>query len=191
MLWVLLAFAIMMVLQFPFIFFFDTMLTDIGFLYLYFFALPQAAILYFTAFRLRVRWTSTVMLGINGIIGAPVDYYFDWVVQQNLISPVYAFMWTPLYIITGMVADISLMKLHPERKPIRASLISAFMFTAAVIATTVFATYFFYPQPLTLDVPWIKEGSFLLPYSLATGAMGGYLGHTIARDMEGSQRNNP
>jgi hypothetical protein len=191
LLWVLLAFGIMMVLQFPFIFFFDTMLTDIGFLYLYFFALPQAIILYFTAFRLRVRWTSTVMLGINGLIGAPVDYYFDWVVQQNLISPIYAFMWTPLYIITGMAADISLMKLHPERWPIRASLISAFMFTAAVIATTVFATYSFYPQPLTLDVPWIREGNFLLPYPLVTGAMGGYLGYTIARDVEASQRNIP
>jgi hypothetical protein len=93
-----------------------------------------------------------------------------------------------MHIITGMVADISLMKLHPERKPIRASLISALMFTAAVIATTVFATYFFCPQPLTLDVPWIMEEHFLLPYSLATGAMGGYLGRTIARDIEASQR---
>ena len=93
-------------------------------------------------------------------------------------------MYIPLYIITGLVADISLMKLHPEQNPIKASLISAFIFTAVVIATTVFVTYFFYPTPLTLDVPWIRAGSFLIPYSLTTGAIGGYLGSTIARDMD-------
>ena len=128
-------------------------------------------------------WTSTVILSINGIIGAPVDYYFDWVVQKNLINPVYAFMWIPLYVITGLVADITLMKLHPDQNPMTASFLSAFMFTAAVIATNVFATYTFYATPLTLNVPWIKEGIFLLPYSLATGAMGGYLGCAINRDL--------
>jgi hypothetical protein len=174
----------MMVLQFPFVFFFDTMLTHIGFLYVYFWALPQAIILYFTAFKLRVRWAITLMLIINGIVGAPVDYYFEWVVQKNLISPVYAFMWIPLYAVTGLIADVTLMRLRPDQKPIKASLVSAFVFTVAVIATTIFATYFFYPTPLTLDVPWIKQGGFLLPYSLATGTIGGYLGYALARDTE-------
>ena len=183
---VLIAFAVMMILQFPFTFFFDTILTDIGFLYAYFWALPQAAILYFVAFRLRIRWTSTVIIGLMGIIGAPIDYYFEWVVQRNLIAPIYAWGYIPLFIIMGLSADISLMKLHPEKKPLRASLISSLVLTTTVLLAFVFATFFFYPvshggSP-TLDAPWINMGIFLIPYSLATGTLGGYLGFTIARD---------
>ena len=183
---VLIAFAVMMILQFPFTFFFDTILTDIGFLYAYFWALPQAAILYFVAFRLRIRWTSTIIIGLMGIIGAPVDYYFDWVVQQNLIAPIYALGYIPLFLIMGLSADISLMKLHPEKKPLRAALISSLVFTATVLLGFVFATLFFYPVShggaSAIDVPWINMGIFLIPYALATGTLGGYLGFTISRD---------
>jgi len=178
----------MMILQFPFTFFFDTILTNIGFLYTYFWAFPQAAILYFVAFRLRVRWTATVIVGLMGIIGAPIDYYFEWVVQRNLIAPVFALGYIPLFIIMGLSADVSLMKLHPEEKPLRASLVSSFIFTATVLLVFIFATFFFYPVShggsLTLDEPWIKMGIFLIPYSLATGSLGGYLGFTIAKDID-------
>ena len=181
LLMVLITFAIMMILQFPFTFFFDTILTDIGFLYVYFWSLPQAAILYFVALKFQVRWTSTMIIGLLGIIGAPVEYYFDWVVQQNLIAPIYALGYIPLFFIMGLSADITLMKLHPERKPLRAVLISSFVFTATVIFAFAFATFVFYP---TLDAPWIGMGAFLIPFSLATGTLGGYLGFTICRDIK-------
>ncbi len=181
LLMVLIAFAIMMILQFPFTFFFDTVLTDIGFLYIYFWALPQAAILYFVTFRLRIRWTSTLIIGLMGIIGAPVDYYFDWVVQQNLIAPLYALGYIPLFIIMGLSADVSLIKLHPEKKPRRAALISSFVFNATVLLEFAIATFVFYP---TVDAPWINMGSFLIPFSLATGTLGGYLGFSITREFE-------
>jgi hypothetical protein len=184
LLWFMLALLIMMMLQFPFVFFFDTMLTNIGFLYTYFWALPQAVILYFVAFKLRVPWVITFMMLVTGLVGAPIDYYFEWIVQRNLVAPIYAFMWIPLYAVTGLIADVTLMKLHPEKAPIRASLLSAFAFTAAVIATTIFGTYILYPTGLTLDVPWIKQSAFLLPYSLITGTIGGYLGYSLARDIK-------
>jgi hypothetical protein len=179
---VLLAFLIMSVLEFPYVFFFDTALTNIGFLYVYMWALPQAMILYFVAFKLRARWTSTVLVGLMGVVGVPVEYYFEWVVQKNLIAPIFAFLWIPLYVIMGLSADVSFKALRPERAPIRAAVISAFIFTVVVIAGTIFATYAFYPTPLTLEVPWIRVGGFLIPYALATGALGGYLGFCIARD---------
>ena len=165
--WVLLAFLIMFVLEFPYVFFFDTTLTNIGFLYIYMWALPQAIILYFVAFKLRVRWTSTVLVGLTGVVGAPVEYYFEWVVQKNLIAPIFAFLWIPFYVMMGLSADVSFKALRPERTPIQAAAISAFIFTVVVIAGTIFATYVFYPTPLTLDVPWIRVGGFLIPYALA------------------------
>ena len=98
----------MSILGFPFVFFFDTLLTRIGFLYVYMWTLPQALILYLIAFKLKARWTSTVPVGLMGIIGAPIDYYFEWVVQQNLLSPVYAFLYIPLYFLTSISLQVSL-----------------------------------------------------------------------------------
>jgi hypothetical protein len=186
--WVLVVFLTMFVLEIPYVFFFDTVLTNIGFLYVYMWALPQAMILYFVAFKLRVHWTSTVLVGLQGVVGAPIEYYFEWVVQKNLIAPVFAAMWIPLYVIMGLSADVSFKALHPQRTPIRAAAISAFVFTVVVIVGTIFATYVFYPTPLTLDVPWIRVGGFLIPYALATGALGGYLGFCIARDSTDKER---
>ncbi len=191
---ILLAFIVMLILQFPFTFFFDTTLTDIGFLYAYFWALPQAAILYFVAFKLRVRWTATIMVGLMGVIGAPVDYYFDWVVQRNLISPVYALGYIPLFILMGLSSDISLMKLNPEKKPRRAALVSAFVFTTTVLLVFAFATFFFYQMsrggPIILNAPWLEMGTFLIPYALVTGTLGGYLGLSIAKDTDAGKRSD-
>jgi hypothetical protein len=183
-----LVFLIMLVLEFPFVFFFDTVLTQVGFLYVYVWAFPQATLLYFVAFKLRARWTSTVIVGLAGLIGAPIDYYLEWVVHRNLIAPSFAFMYIPLYLIAGLSADLSLMALHPEQRPLRAAVVSAFTFTATVLLTTVVVTYLFYPGPPTLEGTWLEFGYFLIPYALATGAIGGYLGFSLARDSEIKQR---
>jgi len=183
-LYVLSAFTLMGLLEFPFVFFFDTILTNIGFLYIYLWTLPQATILYFTAFKLRTRWTTTTIMTLTGIIGTPIDYYFEWILQQNLLSPIHAIAYIPLYTLTGLAADTSLIKLNPQQKPAKASTLSSLIFTAAVLATTALAIYTLYPTPPTLNIPWITAGTFLIPYSLTTGAIGGYLGYTIARDLE-------
>ncbi len=185
-LWLLLATALMMALEFPFVFFFDTNLTNVGFMYVYFWMLPQAIILYFVAFKLRVQWSSTFILGMIATIGAPIDYYFDWVVQQNLIAPIFSILYIPLYIITGLSADISLMKLRPLSKPARASLISSTMLALITLGTTAFAAISFYPSntnAILSSSAWLKVGmQFLIPYAIATGALGGYLGFCMARD---------
>jgi len=91
-------------------------------------------------------------------------------------------MYIPLFIIRGLSADISLMMLLPKWKPLRATLVSSFIFTAIVLSTTIFADFFFYPLPGL----FLSFGNFLLPYSLATGTIGGYLGFSIARDIHDS-----
>jgi hypothetical protein len=181
-LWAAAAFLIMSGLEFPFVFFFDTMLTDIGFTYVYFWALPQALVLYFISFKLRTRWTSTILVGLMGVIGAPVDYYFEWVAESNLLSPICAFLYIPLYLIAGLSADVSLTLLHPEKRPIRAAWISALVFTFTVIVTTVAATYLFYPSQGSIWAALPAHGVFLIPYALVTGMIGGYLGMCLARD---------
>lgn len=97
----------------------------------------------------------------------------------------------------GLSADISLIKLHPEKQPISASIISSFILALTVLGTIAFAAIFFYPlQPplspkedngiiaFVTSAPWVKAGmDFLIPYSLVTGALGGYIGFGIARDI--------
>ncbi len=184
LLWVLIAFIVAMILETPFIFFFDTVLTMFGFMYVYFWVMPQAAILYFVAFKLRIRWTSTVIMGLMGIVGAPIDYYFEWVAQQNLLGPVYAFLYIPLFVFMGVSADISFMNLHPGERPIRASSISALIFTVITLVTIAFATFQFYPEGQLSGGTWLSFGDFLIPYSLVTGVLGGYLGFSLARDTD-------
>jgi hypothetical protein len=96
----------------------------------------------------------------------------------------------------GFSADISLVKLHPQKQPIRTSVISSFIFALTVLGTIAIAAFFFYPLPptppkedgiiiaLVASSPWVKAGTdFLIPYSNATGALGGYIGFSIARDI--------
>lgn len=182
-LWVLVAFVLLMILTFPFTFFFDVHLTPFGFMYSYFWAFPQAAILYAVAFRLRAPWTSTVLMGAQGIVGAPIDYYFDWVAQRNLVEGWYAVLYIPLFLAVGLVADLTLRFLQPERFPVRASVLSALLFTAATLAGWVLATVALYRWGGSFADTWLGYGYFLIPYALATGALGGYVGHGIARDV--------
>lgn len=53
------------------------MLTSIGFVYVYFWAPHQASIPNGVAYDLSIRWTSIMLIGLPGIVGAPVDYYFE------------------------------------------------------------------------------------------------------------------
>jgi hypothetical protein len=107
-----------------------------------------------------------------------------------------SFLYITLFLATGLAADISLMKLHPGRRPIRASIVSSFIFATTVLVTTGIAALFFYPDPssflsgegsrtihVIINAAWVKMGTdFLIPYSIITGALGGYLGYSIARD---------
>ncbi|MGB9370396.1 MAG: hypothetical protein WCB79_00435 [Halobacteriota archaeon] len=36
------------------------------------------------AYGLHIRWTSTTLIGLLGIVGAPIYYYFEWVLVQQL-----------------------------------------------------------------------------------------------------------
>ncbi len=183
-LWVLVALVLLMALTFPFTFFFDVHLTPFGFMYSYFWAFPQAAIVYAVGFRLRAPWTSTVLMGVQGILGAPVDYYFDWVVQRNLIEGWYAALYIPLFLAVGLIADLSLAYLRPDRFPVRASLLSAFLFTGATLGAWILASVLLYPWNGSFDGTWLQYGYFLIPYALATGALGGYVGYGFARDFD-------
>lgn len=184
--WILAAFLLMTVLTFPFTYFFDTMLTKLGFLYSYFWALPQAIIVYYVAFRFRLRWSSTVLLGLQGALGAPVDYYLDWILEKNLLHPLYAALYIPLFLAVGVAADVSLRRLRPDLKPGRSSMFSAVVFTGAVLALWMVATIFFYPYA-GIEGSWLGFGYFLIPYALLTGSLGGFLGFCFSRD-NGIQR---
>ena len=66
---VFLIFLFVCTVRFPFILLFDLEFTKIGNFYVYIWALPEALFLYYTALRLKIKWTSTTILGIQGIIG--------------------------------------------------------------------------------------------------------------------------
>ncbi len=69
---VLIAFAVMMILQFPFTFFLDTVLTDIRFLYAYFWAFPHGSNTLFCIIQASHSLaTSYSILGLMGTNWSP------------------------------------------------------------------------------------------------------------------------
>jgi len=77
-----------------------------------------------------------------------------------------------------------------EKWPIQVSVISSFVLDLTVIGTIAFSAFFFFPlqSPLSskednngiiasaASVPWVEAGmGFLIPYPLATGALGDHL----------------
>jgi hypothetical protein len=56
---------------------FYIMLTLIGFFYVYFWALLRTSMPCRVACGLRIRRTSIMRISLPGIVGAPVDYYFE------------------------------------------------------------------------------------------------------------------
>ncbi|MFX1451036.1 MAG: hypothetical protein ACFFCM_09350 [Promethearchaeota archaeon] len=181
---VLLIFLFVCTIRFPFIFLFDLVFTKIGNFYVYIWALPEALILYFTALRLRIKWTSTMILGIQGIIGIPIDYYYEWVEVRNLISPWFAVAWGICFILMGLSADISLILTYFENKKARSVCFSSLFFTATVLLLTYLGNSLFYNinifyLPYIIGPDWNAVAPLFIPYTLATGILGGYLGFFI------------
>lgn len=182
--WVLLAFIIIATIRFPFVFLFDTILTKIGNFYVYIWAFPEALFLYYTAFKLKIKWTSTTILGIEGIVGIPIDYYFEWIVDRNLVSPWCAVDWGIFFIIMGISADISLILLYHKNTNGLSAIFSSLIFTMTVILLTYLGNTLFYSINLYYFMypfapNWNTVAPIFVPYALVTGMLGGYLGYFL------------
>ncbi|MEA2070159.1 MAG: hypothetical protein U9O98_02620 [Asgard group archaeon] len=88
--WACLCFLLIACINGLFTVFFDIVLTNIGFIYVYFSFLFFTLVLYFFYCWLKIRWLGVFSFGLCGIIGIPIEWWLEWYKAGTLKSPWFA-----------------------------------------------------------------------------------------------------
>lgn len=116
------------------------------------------------------------------LLGPLMDYYGDWVYDQNLISPWYALGWAPVFLGFGLAADLAHRYAprgwHPRLRAVTVGVAFGLAFYLLVL----FALSAFYPATLEEWHIWyFREGVyFTLPWMLINGGFAGYTAYALS-----------
>lgn len=114
-------------------------------------------------------------------LGVLMDYYGDWVYEQNLIGPWYALGWGPVFLGFGLVADLAQRYLpnrwHPRWRAVSVGVIFGLVFFLLVLL----ALNVLYPETDEFWHIWyFREGIyFTVPWMLVNGGFAGYSAYAI------------
>ena len=128
------------------------------------------------------RFGTGVMIFIPFVLlGVPMDYYGDWVYDQNLISPWYALGWGPVFLGFGLVADLAYRYAPQGWHPRWRAITTGVAFGLGFYLLVLFALSTFYPAgDETWHLWYFTEGVFFtLPWMLVNGGFGGYTAYSI------------
>lgn len=115
-------------------------------------------------------------------LGAVMDYYGDWVVSQNLISPWYALGWTPIFLGIGLAADLA-NRFAPRAWHLRwRAVMVGVVFGLAFYLLVLLGLSALYPPTDEIWHMWyFQEGVyFSLPWMLINGGFAGYSAYALA-----------
>ncbi len=178
-------FMIIAVLTAVFTVFFDIIMIEIGYIYLYFVMIFLMMATYFFCVYLKNRGSALFFFGLCGLIGIPIEFIIEWQIENTLKSPWGALYWALIYVGYGLSIDISLWLLKPAKNERKAVLISSFISSVSIILLSILAVSTFYKTGLL--VPGVDDfltyGYFMIPYGIIQGVMGGFLGWYIANNI--------
>jgi len=179
----IIGFMIIAVLNAIFTVFFDIIMIEIGYIYLYFVMIFLMMATYFFCVYLKTKATALFFFGLCGIIGIPIEFVIEWQIENTLNSPWGALYWALIYVGYGMSIDLSLWLLKPAKNERKAVLISSLISSVSVVLLSILALSTFYKSGLTLpDVDdFLTYGYFMVPYSIIQGIMGGFIGWYAAK----------
>ncbi|MFX1456909.1 MAG: hypothetical protein ACFFDB_16155 [Promethearchaeota archaeon] len=174
----LIGFMLIAVLTAVFTVFFDIVMIEIGYIYLYFVLIFLMMVSYFFIIYLKTKYTALFFFGINGLIGIPIELIIEWDIENTLISPWSAVFWALIYVGYGLSIDLSFWLLKPARNERRAVLISSLISSVIILLLSILALMTLYKP--TASVPnsdnFLTYAYFLIPYSIIQGVMGAFLG---------------
>lgn len=109
-------------------------------------------------------------------LGVLMDYYGDWVYDQNLIGPWYALGWAPVFLGYGLAADLANRFAPLNWQPRWRAVAVGVCFGLAFYLLTLLALSTLYLESDTYWHIWhFREGVyFTLPWMLVNGGFGGY-----------------
>ncbi len=118
------------------------------------------------------------------VLGFPVNYYFERVVNHTWVSAWSGLGWTAAFLLTGLSVDFSLRYLPVKLNSAIRSSISGAIMALVSFAVTVAALSVVYIGPLpTGPGSFVGIAYFGLPWMIVSSALGGYTAYALARDL--------
>ncbi|NHJ86276.1 MAG: hypothetical protein FK734_12505 [Asgard group archaeon] len=192
--WATLCFVVIGILTFFFSFAFDVYLFDnkMGYYYSYFALLFYTLILYLFYEKFGVNWFGLFAFGLNGLIGIPVEYYFEWQMNQSLKSPWFAVAWGAIYIMYGLAADLIYWAFKMQKNNLLTVTISSVIFSLLFILFSFLALKTFYVpvEPSDGAIGYMTYWYFMIPFALIEGVIGAYAGMQIAHSIKPQEKSN-
>ncbi|MFW9999739.1 MAG: hypothetical protein ACFE9Q_10875 [Candidatus Hodarchaeota archaeon] len=165
--------------------FFDIVLMEIGYIYIYFVLIFLMMVTYFFIVNVKTKGTATFFFGLCGLMGIPIELIIEWQIANTLKSPWGALYWALIYVGYGLSIDLSLWLLKPARNERKAVLNSSLISSISIILLSILAGATFYKTGLSVPGvdDFLTHGYFMIPYSIIQGVMGGFLGWYIANNV--------
>jgi len=117
------------------------------------------------------------------IIGLPLEYYMEWILDPVLISPLAAIIWSLIGPVVGFSADLACRfipkSLHERTRGILIGLILVTMHFLIMLG----ALAFLYTNPIPGLDHYLNALGFTLPWLLMNGAFGGYTAYALSQDL--------
>jgi hypothetical protein len=180
--WVMLCFLLLSAVNGLFSYLFDVLLFDlkIGYGYIYFTTFFFGLILYYFYAKLHPKWLGTITFGLMGLIGIPIEYWLEYVVTPSLKSVWGAIGWGGIYVLYGLIADISMLLLKNLNRKKMAVFLSGILFSAGLLTLSIIPLRFFYNFPaIPVDTDYLTFAWFLMPFGIVQGGLGALLGYLI------------
>ncbi len=153
-----------------------------GYSYIYFSVFFFALFLYFFYSKLKVNWIGTYAFGLMGLVGIPIEMWLEYYVSGALKSPWAAVGWGVIYILYGIVADLSMLLIKKLESELLVIIISSLIFSVFLLLISLIPLRFFY-NPITETEgirDYLFDNWFLMPFSIIQGVLGAILGYLLA-----------
>ena len=182
--WVVTCFLLLSAVNGLFSYLFDVLLFDlrIGYGYIYFTTFFFGLILYYFYEKLRLKCLGTITFSLMGLIGIPIEYWLEYMVAPSLKSVWGAIGWGVIYVVYGLIADISMMLFKNLNYKKMAIFLSGIVFSVGVLTLSIIPLRFFYnPPSIPVDTDYLTFAWFLMPYGIVQGGLGAFLGYLLVK----------
>jgi hypothetical protein len=152
-----------------------------GMFFIYMLGALNALVVLLPVYRVGFFGVAALVYLPWAVIGFPVEYYYEWVLNRSLRSPWAVLGWCAMGPAAGLCADLAHRFLPRSLPPGWRATLTGAALGAGSYLTTLAALAFFYAQPLsTAPGSYAGLSYFGLPWLLLHSALGGYAAWALA-----------
>jgi uncharacterized BrkB/YihY/UPF0761 family membrane protein len=127
-------------------------------------------------------WVGMAVYALYALSGLYLEYYFELVVEQNLVGYWAVGGWCVLGLATGLCADL-VYRFLPSRlsEKWRAILTGLTIGVATFAAVTIALSYFYVEKELVYSANYFSIAYYGVPFMLVSSGFGGYTAYAISK----------